>query len=37
LVYEHGAASAYLSPAGEPPDSRIQAVEEYEDDVDSDE
>ncbi len=37
LVYEHGAASAYLSPARESPDGRIHAVEEYEDDVDSDE
>lgn len=37
LVYEYGAASAYLSPVGDSPDGRIQAIEEYEDDVDSDE
>jgi uncharacterized membrane protein len=37
LVYEHGAANAYLTPAGTLPDNRIQAIDEYEDDADSDE
>jgi uncharacterized membrane protein len=37
LVYEHGAASVYVGQPRESPDNRIQALEEYEDDADSDE
>lgn len=37
LVYEYGAASAYLNPTAESPNNRIHAMEEYEDDADSDE
>lgn len=37
LVYEHGAAGAYINQAQESRGDRIQAIEEYEDDVDSDE
>ena len=37
LVYEHGAADAYVDAAGESTSNRIEALEEYEDDVDSDE
>jgi hypothetical protein len=37
LVYVQGAANAYLSPAGASPGKRIQAIEEYEEGVDSDE
>ncbi len=37
LVYEHGAASAYVGQAEDSIGDRIQAIEEYEDDADSDE
>lgn len=37
LVYEHGAADAYVRPAEGPADNRIQAIDEYEEDADSDE
>ena len=37
LVYEHGAADAYTKSANASPGDRIQAIEAYEDDADSDE
>jgi len=37
LVYEHGAANAYFGTPGASPESRIQVMDEYEEDADSDE
>lgn len=37
LVYEHGAASVHVERAATSPDNRIPALDEYEDDADTDE